>query len=225
MDMIPVTNPPLPTEPPMMAAPPPPISNSSKRLWLLSGLAILVLGILLGAFGVNVLNQTTIKSSPTPTPVSTTSFDSLNQSTISQAPPGDPTANWKTYTNSRYSFKYPQAWETQSIPNGTQQVVSVLSPDKFMSLSLSLDLQGLGYECVTKTKEETITIDAQKVTKTTFTGAINDMCGDNTKQREVWISILRDNKIDNLTFSTDEKNFDKAMGIFNQILSTFKFTN
>lgn len=141
----------------------------------------------------------------------------------SPTPSTDPTANWKIYSNSRYLFKYPQMWETQPIPNGAQQAILLSSPDKFMSLSLSLDLQGIGYECLTKIKEETITIDAQKVTKTTFTGAINDMCGDNTKQRDVWISIPRENKIDHLTFSTDEENFDKAMEIFDQILSTFKF--
>lgn len=104
MDMTPVTNPPLPTEPPMMAVPPPPVPHPSKHLWLLAGLAILAsFGILVSYVGSRLLNPTKDQyalpstfTSPTPSPIS----------------PPDPTTNWKTYTNTefKFSFKYPDSY-------------------------------------------------------------------------------------------------------------------
>lgn len=198
------------------------VADKPKKTLILPIWFGIILTVSISIFGILVYQNYQLKNKLMQADT-TLSVPPTTAPTIAPISPVDPTANWKTYINTRYSFKYPQKWETQPIPSGTQQAILLLSPDKFMGLSLSLDLQGLGYECVTKTKEETITLDAQKVTKTTFTGAINDMCGDNTKQRDVWISISRDSKIDNLTFSTDEKNFDKAMEILDQILSTFKF--
>ena len=87
---------------PVQTVPPIPTKSGSK-LKLILGIIILILvsaGILLAKSG--SLSQLTAK--PTPTPVPT-------QIPI-PTPTTDPTANWKTYNNTKfnYSFKYPVEW-------------------------------------------------------------------------------------------------------------------
>ncbi len=83
-------------------------SNSSgfpfKRILIL--LIVLMIIVILG--GAYVLNKNSIKIAkmlPSPTPTST--INPTQTSTPVATP--DPTASWKTYTNSDFSFKYPDS--------------------------------------------------------------------------------------------------------------------
>ena len=82
--------------------------HPSKRLRLLSGLAILILGIFVGFFGSNLLNPSTNQSALAPTE-SLKDSSSFSQLTASPTPTIDPIAIWRTYTDSKYGFefKYP----------------------------------------------------------------------------------------------------------------------
>ncbi len=89
-----------------------PIPRPSKRLWVLAGLTILALGIVVGILGTKVITRsvsdspTLPTSIPTPTHTLTTGADIF--------------AGWKTYTNTafRYSIKYPNDWNANSIGPG-----------------------------------------------------------------------------------------------------------
>ncbi|MDP1722208.1 MAG: PsbP-related protein [Candidatus Gottesmanbacteria bacterium] len=129
MDTIPISPPPLPSDPsipsPQIVPPPPTVHHPSKLLWFLAGLTILILGILAGYFATNVLSQSKKPSddATTPSQKSSTNFSQLAVSPTSTI---DPTANWKTYTNPNYpfSFKYPSNYTVEE----NSGYISILSP-------------------------------------------------------------------------------------------------
>ena len=65
-------------------------------LWLLGGLTTLTLGIAVGLFSAKFLNQSQLQSQLPPTPALVPS------SSATPAQEADPTADWETYTNSKY---------------------------------------------------------------------------------------------------------------------------
>ena len=77
--------------------------NRSLFLWLIGGLVVLALGIAVGLFSAKFLNQSQTQSQLPPTPALVPS------SSATPAQEADPTADWETYTNSKYSlsFKHP----------------------------------------------------------------------------------------------------------------------
>ncbi|MBI4066755.1 hypothetical protein HY407_00070 [Candidatus Gottesmanbacteria bacterium] len=101
------------TPPTINVPPPPPISPSSPNppksplLLVLGG--IIVIGII--ATGAYFLAKSQKPSSSPSNPPSPSS----PQLPISPSP--DPTANWKTYAHSAFTFKYPINWYFQEVPD------------------------------------------------------------------------------------------------------------
>ncbi len=123
----PTPSPSLPSDPSLPPPPPPPspadvsaealakegpVPRLSKRLWLLAGLGILVAGILVGLLGSNVLYQSSNQFTILPTSILTPTPTLMKRADIF--------ADWKTYTNTafRYSIKYPNDWNANSIGPG-----------------------------------------------------------------------------------------------------------
>ncbi len=109
MDESTPASPPLPPSPaivPQDGTKEGPVPHRSNRIWLLSGLTILFLGIVVGSIGTQFLNQTPSQSAIpqtsilTPTPTLATGADLF--------------AGWKTYTNDKFGFslRYPSEAKT-----------------------------------------------------------------------------------------------------------------
>ncbi|GEM_PF-5798002 len=82
-----------------------PSAESPRRRWFLwsaIGLTFLVLGIAVGLFSAKFLNQPSTTSQLTP-------ILSPTAQSLTPIPTSDPTADWKTYNNTEYSYslKYP----------------------------------------------------------------------------------------------------------------------
>jgi len=105
----------------------PPVLNTEKHK---SKLPILIIGIIIflllvgSAAGFYIFKQQNLKTAvkPTPAPI-------VQKQTPTQAP--DPTANWKTYTNSKYHFTmdYPTDWKVDfdkvNIANSNWYIVNI----------------------------------------------------------------------------------------------------
>lgn len=143
-------NPAAPTSsiPPQPAVSSLPDESSSRRwpLWLFGGIALLALGIAIGVFGAKFLNQSQGQlqqnqptSVPTPLPAE------------ASAQEGDPTADWKTYTNTRYAYsmKLPQDWQPdRGYPGGqySDEQLRVLDSTTWFKNSSIFSVQAL-FEC------------------------------------------------------------------------------
>jgi hypothetical protein len=179
------------------------------------------------------------KSAPTPSPVAST------QPSSSPTATADPTANWKTYTSTAYSFKYPTDWNLTEGTDGNGKKtgdIFVLSPtpsekvgaypfDLFIIdtklLTVSSYVQSLiaqppvGEEAVSSSTQTQITVGGQPAIELTGVFA-----GDSS---EDWVYTLFNGKIYQITFKVgqDNSNYANAVtnyAVANQILSTFKFT-
>ncbi len=172
---------------------------------LISGSALLILLIIValgtvGYFGFKNAQKSNI--SPT-TPMPPTN----------QAPKGD-LVSWKVFSDSKYSFKYPQSWISNAIPKNSYQVINVGENDNSIILSLSEKLPGLGLEDKTLLTKDKFNLGGMPVIKSTY----QDL-GSNNK--EIWIS-LKENSGDFLMITYGS---EKSLQLIDQILSTFKFTN
>lgn len=150
---------------------------------------------------------------------------------VSPAPSiaSDLTANWKTYTNTKsgLSFQYPSDWilTTADID---------LNSSKRTNLTLSFKESGKEYELIIhsigyggppsdETKSEKISLDDEAFNKTIFIT--------NKKPFFIWVSPSDPNsKVQKSMFETiqidlPQSNTDVYTKLFNQILSTFKFTD
>lgn len=136
-------------------------------------------------------------------------------------PTSDPTGNWKTFTGIKYSFRYPEGW----IKENTSAEIALKSPNENMTLSLSLGLTGFGFECEQKLKEESLNLGGAIVQKTTLAGVNNEICGDTSKTRSIVLSIKDGDRVDTLFFSYSSGGISQAEKVFDQILSTFTFTD
>ncbi len=201
--------------------PKPPISLN------LAFLIITLVSLLLSIFFIyqnwrlNQKLEALIRSQPTPTP-------SVANPPLTETPPIDPTANWKTYRNETagYSLKYPadmlvfcnypntkglRLWQAPfDCPNGH---------DIFYEIAVIENLPGEYKEYKKPSSARQINIDGIKATEKTYVYENTDgplqSLGQSTE-------ILIDNngytiQIQLLGNSLDKKN------LFDQILSTFKF--
>ncbi|MEK7502554.1 MAG: PsbP-related protein [Patescibacteria group bacterium] len=102
------------TAPQPVTPPPPPKSFLSNKIILLIVILLILLGLGGTYLALNSKPQSKPTSGITPTPLPTEVSAKAGTSI-------DETANWKTYTNTKYdySIKYPQSWNIQS-PGGGQ---------------------------------------------------------------------------------------------------------
>lgn len=201
--------------PPQPVTPHAPRSNMMRML--LIGLLLLLIGFSCGYFiasknNTNIpsktdsLSQITPSASPTNTPQPTAT-------TPTSVP--DETANWKTYTNADLSFKYPSEWTLSGA------VITSKSP-KIRLVAVSKE-ETLMNECM---KESTTQIRNGLIIKMFTREATGAMCsGGDATSREIWVLPTRDVFSPGISYSYSADDAFYAENHFDQILSTFKFTN
>lgn len=166
--------------------------------------------VISGYFGYQYLNKPqTQTSSPAPTAL--------------PSPTPKPTADWTTYTNSRYGYQlqYPPSLSvteedgptnSQLVPN--QKIQQVTLSDK--SYTLTIYYEGdfnHGFEPWELDKREDFTLGDKPATKTILTSLESD---------NLWIIYTIENFHSfRIEASTNKSNVE----VIDQILSTFKFTN
>lgn len=194
---------------------PPTISPTPKPSILLLILSIFLI-ISLAGIGILVYQNkqlqkqiSALRSQPTPTPTPPP------QAKPDLAPPD--TANWKTHTDTKYSFKYPSTWTNKQIPVNSFIVMSVGNKTDTLTLSLAEKLPGLGLEG--EVVEGKVIIDGKEFKKWTPKDLNSQTKSSN---QVVWIS-LGENTGDFLTLYDSSATKDNPSKAFDQILSTFKF--
>lgn len=134
--------------------------------------------------------------------------------TASPAPVTDPTTDWLTYTSKGLLFKYPPSWAVE-----TSRIIGT-NPDVIIYVAASDST--LMNECMKlDTTEERNGFVIKKFSRVT-TG---EMCStDDSSSREIWVIPAEDDYSPGISYSYTAKDNPEAENIFNQILSTFKFT-
>lgn len=114
---------------------------------------------------------------PTPSPESSASADLTPSSTISATPAFDPTASWKTYSNSKYgySIKHPFDWAASDIGSSDPKIPSFITlnpveatPAATLAITISTTTRTYTEVIGLKNKtRESITLSGAKGIKTT----------------------------------------------------------
>lgn len=207
---------------------------TSKTPWILISLIIVLLGVT-SYFGYQnyQLKQQITTQQPSPTPVKAIVNSPMPTSTPDQ------TADWEVYTNSAngYTIKYPRLADgfTRLIcPEEELTVTTADTGNKTSPVNMTSCERGGRYEFETKTTnfiapapeqtkyydivEEDIVVGGLNAKRYTFTFTnIED------GPYPTWFTSVRINK-DNKTYEIYFSDKTK-LALFNQILSTFKFTN
>jgi len=125
------------------------------------------------------------------------------------------TANWKIFTNTDLSFKYPQSW---SIANN---IITAISPKIRMTVITSDG--ALMAECMQEISTETMNnLFIKKLSRI----ASGEMCSaSDLTPREIWIMKSSTTYAPGIDYEYSSTEESQAEAIFNQILSTFKFTD
>lgn len=131
-------------------------------------------------------------------------------------PTQDPTANWKTYKNSDYSFKYPEDWQFDS--SGTQ----IISVTPKISLWLAASGEPMMNECMSL--DETKIVNNLKIKKYSRVSTGERCSTTDSTPREIWITKGEgDGFAPGIQYLYKFTQAVEAEKIFDQILSTFKF--
>ena len=168
----------------------------------------------------------------------------VQQTTQPSPSPSDETANWKTYTNTKYgfSFKYPSnlvVAEQDTIQLTNEASMPQVIPNKYINILIfvySIDPQTSLRGWVEK---DTIRNKPDGTTGSTVIGTIdNYQSGDlqgftyhgGAEVDVKHVLFKKEGKIFDFTLDCYEtgcsyKDNPEAEAVFNQILSTFKFTN
>ncbi|HUW24880.1 MAG TPA: PsbP-related protein [Patescibacteria group bacterium] len=219
----PPTSSPPPPAVPATPAPPQPTAKLKTFWFVVLGLVLVVgvlfAGIVLGQKG--FLSGILPSRQPLPTPT-----------TIAQpTPTPDPTADWKTYSNSegKFSVKYPTEWTVKdlgSLGSITQNVSNVvLEADEYkaqITISVSdTDTARKSAEGEQKQSGEKFSLDGTMATK---------WLESKEKKAQGYVLAIKGDRVYSILFEclsqecfeTDKQYY---LNIFNQILSTFKFLN
>ncbi len=188
---------PSPQPQPVYQQPPPP----KKSPGIVIGIFLLILGIAVG-----LIDKTTLLSripflSTTPTPFFT------------PTPTPDPAADWKTYTNNEFSFKYPATWIVESN--------KISSPDTSIEMWAFITGDPMYNECMKLIDTKEI----QNMTVKNFSGVSTpEMCDPiNLNKKERWlVKSQGEGYAPGLQYSY-KTNDPVAETVFDQILSTFTF--
>lgn len=134
--------------------------------------------------------------------------------------PTDETANWKTYANKGVYFKYPSDWNIS--PYTDDSVITSSSPK--IKLAMVPKTGTLMNECMREISEQIIRdgLAIKKFTSVT-SGA---MCSvTDPTLREIWVVPGKSSYSPGISYQYSATESAQAEEIFNQILSTFKFTD
>ncbi|HSW90126.1 MAG TPA: hypothetical protein VLH19_04615 [Patescibacteria group bacterium] len=195
-------------------------AQTSKPNTLSLALILLVL-ILLGVSGFLAYQNMQLQKQLAMVPVET------QATAASPTPTTDPTANWKTYTNSALgiSFKYPNIGtitNTYSQPKSGQPTFIVSNKPYFDPTKLPSCESGTKQTCLIAGKNWNQTSDVETITladknESSFFVAVTNSDGGTS----VLHVVQTKNPMIEIVFSVDGAGLEET---FQQILSTFKFT-
>lgn len=198
------------------------MQKGQALIFLLIGMLVIV--ALGGAF---YLGRSTI-SKPSPVPVAT------SQTTLSPTPTQDAsrepnssteTANWKTYTNTKLNFsvKYPETWVFKESPEGSdfapsENLLSISQSEIFSPIFIfvkSVDNFDLSTQTLDQYQEKAITVGG--ISTKRISGITKQ--GGQATRRFTGVKMKNNGKTYGIITVGDS-----YIDIFDQILSTFKFT-
>lgn len=145
----------------------------------------------------------------------------------SPTPTPDETANWETYTNSSFSFKYPSGWTTKiddhnvQVTNPDNQTLSI----NFKNKNDSTKIKRTGVGAGDLVDSGTIMFGNQTVSKQTlvFEGTEKTILYNNAS--EIYVGdIVFSLSLDNYSSEKISTLSKETQSTADQILSTFKFT-
>jgi hypothetical protein len=146
-----------------------------------------------------------------------------------QSPTPDPAsnaaktmANWKTYTNSNLTFKYPSTWIIKNTKIGSENLTSITGE----SINIDVVNPNSGYflaECMKQTSTENE--NGFYILHLSSDNNGGQCTGNSTTGRRIMIVPTANSSSPGIYFDYNSANETKAKDIFNQILSTFKFTD
>lgn len=149
-------------------------------------------------------SQNQVVVSQTPQPASTPQSSS--------AP--DEIANWKIYINDKYTFKYPSDW---ILLTGDEARLTFFENKK--EYRFIVEIGGRGGPEADKIENQEVELDGKKFTRRTWV----------TAGKPFFISLFSEESgfdlFNHIEISLPSENTDKYLKEFDQILSTFKFTN
>jgi len=206
-----------PTSPPVQ---PVDSKTNSKTLLAIGGIVLLLI------IGIGIYF---LKSNSSKTNNSNSSQITQQIQPIQAAPTvtSDATANWETYKDKTgFAFRYPQAWKltTKEISwdSSKRTNVTLAFTESGKEYNLIIHSIGSGSPAADQTKTEKIVLDGEEFTKTTFFK--------NNKPFFIWLISSQSSNVNKSMFETIQidipvVNQEEYIKIFNQILSTFKFTD
>lgn len=143
-------------------------------------------------------------------------------------PSDDPTANWKTYTDSKYgySLKYPPQWEINPPPLGNGILIGLNEPNEDqIAVNVSPIKDAIMAESCKQTQQVFLNnVPASRCELTQKIGAERGVVyNPPITSKTVYIEALHNDRYYNLSLTFNQTS-DKFK-TFDQILSTFKFLN
>ncbi len=217
-----------------LASQAPIVSKSVVRKPIINWLLIaLLLGISsLFAYKYYELKQQIDNQQPTPSDLVAKVITISPSPALSPKPTTDPVADWKTYTNDKYnfSFKYPSGWDYREVSSKTQNTIDYLQVTLAKSEHFSPIPKGNPSVMIsiTETTDES-KLSVYQITEVIKTIVIGGMTAEEREHKtptvdSKYITFFRNNvayEFESRMHSQDSEH----QSIFDQILSTFKFTN
>lgn len=200
---------------------PPALKPKNKLIPIL--LIILILTVL-GVGGMFAYKNFFVKApTPTPTPVST------------PEPTPDPTADWKTYSNKLFSFKYPPTWDTYLMGENVETALMVAPKEKvdgvkqmeafgggsFLTLVINTSIKPFEFKSDEYQSVSSKPITVGGINGTVYsTDIIQDMQGFSKGNKITTVDV----KVDNTYISIGllDQEYKET---YDQILSTFTITD
>lgn len=229
----PITPPVQPSPHTQTPIPTAPSTNWSKILvFIVLGLIIIAGSIFVGIqIGKNQTpNQQPIAVQPTASPTQTVVNPTVQPITSS---PTDPTANWKTYTNSAYKFliKYPSNWISKNYIPADNRIPYLYNPDNEYTISFNYNKDEPNI--ISKVTGKPMVTDLSNYKTTTINGIKvyinNNLQGIDGNYMGYCFQISDGEYISILAPLTNGPSNvvwnDAAVSLAKQILSTFKFIN
>jgi cytoskeletal protein RodZ len=137
-----------------------------KKVWLTILLIVGVVVVISGIYWFFILGKTSEDSDLTgPVPKVTTPKATESAKEATPSAEKDETADWKTFKNESYSFKYPSTWEQTIAPNSNVVVSSDTEGTFNIGFYANQDYSEFISTFTQVIKKEEFTVDAHKATK------------------------------------------------------------
>ena len=190
--------------------------NRLWLLWLLGGLTTLTLGIAVGLFSAKFLNQSQLQSQLPPTPALVPS------SSATPAQEADPTAGWKIYSSTVFSFKYPQSLKLEERQKNYIVLLSDASNPQSVLVSVDARLTNnyANYDrAVSAAKSGLTNVQTEEmINGIKISGKVGLGYGEG-QQIVIMLFKYQQGAVEAETTATNIN----QLQVFDQILSTFKF--